>query len=100
MTRPQAPTNRFTVTLRQPHPGAADLVISVDGASTVHALTLDQLKLFAVQVVRALAAWPEVANDAGFSATRVTPLFVPGSRAPFAFGIAAARPPRGHGRKT
>jgi hypothetical protein len=60
MTNRQALTKyRFTVTLRQPSPDAADLVISSDGASAVYPLTLDQLKLLAVQAVRALATWPE-----------------------------------------
>jgi hypothetical protein len=54
-----APTKRFTVTLRQPSPGGAELAISTNGNTAVYPLTLDQLKLIAVQAVRVLAAWPE-----------------------------------------
>jgi hypothetical protein len=41
-------TRRFTVALRQPSPDVAELVISSAGASTVHSLSRDQLKLLAV----------------------------------------------------
>jgi hypothetical protein len=50
---------RFTATLRQPSPDAAELVISSGGDTVVYLLNLDQLKLLAVQTVRALATWPE-----------------------------------------
>jgi hypothetical protein len=50
---------RIAVTLRQPSATEVELVVSSDGASTVHVLTLDQVKLLALQSVRALAAWPE-----------------------------------------
>jgi hypothetical protein len=60
MTNRQAPTKyRFTATLRQPSAAEVELVISTNGETAVYALTLDQLKLFAVQAVRVLATWPE-----------------------------------------
>jgi hypothetical protein len=54
MTYPPNPT----VTLRQPTPAEAELVISTDGVSVVHPLSLDQIRLLAVQLVHALAGRP------------------------------------------
>jgi hypothetical protein len=54
-----AMTSRLTVTLRQPSRDKAELVIAANGDAVVHPLTLDQIKSLAVQIVRALAAWPE-----------------------------------------
>jgi hypothetical protein len=53
---------RTVVTLRSPAAGAVELVITTDGVSVVHVLSLDQVKLLALESVRALVSWPEVAS--------------------------------------
>jgi hypothetical protein len=54
-----SPLTRFTITLCQPTPAEAELVISADGTSAVYPLTLDQIRLLASQIVKALVGWPE-----------------------------------------
>jgi hypothetical protein len=54
------PANRLLITLRQPAANKAELVITTDGEAAVHHLSLDQLKLLAPQIVKALVGWPEV----------------------------------------
>jgi hypothetical protein len=51
-------TSRVTVTLRRPSSAEAELVVTVDGEAVVYPLNSDQLKLLAVQAVRAVCNWP------------------------------------------
>jgi hypothetical protein len=52
-------TSRVLVCLRCPAAGTVELAITRDGETAVYPLNLDQLKLLALQIVRALASWPE-----------------------------------------
>jgi hypothetical protein len=47
-----------SITLRQPEPSAAELVISEDGRCQVYRLSLDQLRLLLVQAAGAISRWP------------------------------------------
>lgn len=49
---------RLSIALRQPSPDDAELVVTVGGDCTVHKLSIDQLRLLALQSVQALCAWP------------------------------------------
>lgn len=52
--------HRLNVTLRQPSPIEVELAVTVNGATAVYPLNLNQLKLLASQAVRAVCNWRSV----------------------------------------